>query len=80
MTTHDLKIWPPFFQDLTAGVKTAEVRRNDRDFREGDSLLLREWDPLTGDYTRRFEMRTVRKVYDLYRFGCPGFVLMELQP
>lgn len=43
---HDLKIWPQFFDALASGTKTFEVRKNDRDFRAGDLLRLREWDPL----------------------------------
>src|SRR5688572_25476747 len=42
---HDLKVWPEHFHDLAVGVKTYELRRADRDYQEGDRLLLREWDP-----------------------------------
>ena len=47
MTTHDLKCWPEPFSALAAGVKTFEYRRNDRNFRAGDILKLRDWDPNT---------------------------------
>lgn len=39
---HELKSDPDGFQALMRGVKTSEVRRNDRDFRIGDSVELRE--------------------------------------
>lgn len=42
---HDLKTWPRFFADVAAGIKTFELRRNDRAFQRGDTLLLREYDP-----------------------------------
>jgi hypothetical protein len=45
---HELKVWPQFFDALLSGEKTFEARRNDRDFRVGDSLLLREWSELNG--------------------------------
>jgi hypothetical protein len=39
---HDLKIESPYFQSVVDGIKTAEIRCNDRDFRVGDQLHLRE--------------------------------------
>lgn len=42
---HELKCWPQFFQATREGTKRFELRRNDRDFRVGDELLLKEWDP-----------------------------------
>jgi ASC-1-like (ASCH) protein len=48
---HDLKCWPHEFDAVKRGDKTFEVRRNDdRDFAEGDVLLLRKWDPAREDY------------------------------
>lgn len=41
---HDLKVWPPYFDALADGSKPFEVRRDDRQFRVGDVLRLREWD------------------------------------
>lgn len=42
---HELKIWPGFFEAVSSGDKTFEVRNNDRDFRQGDALVLREYAP-----------------------------------
>jgi hypothetical protein len=50
---HSLKIWPEFINDIGKGVKTFEVRKNDRDFRVGDLLELREYDPATKAYRAR---------------------------
>lgn len=45
MKTHDLKTLPVYFDAVTRGDKTFEVRNNYRDFQTGDILRLREWDP-----------------------------------
>jgi len=45
MTTHDLKVWPEFFGPIERGEKLFELRRDDRDFKVGDWLKLREWKP-----------------------------------
>jgi hypothetical protein len=44
---HDLKTWPKPFSAILANLKKHEVRVNDRVFREGDELYLREWAPAT---------------------------------
>ena len=44
ITIHDLKIRPVYFQEVLSGNKKAELRINDRNFRCGDYLLLREWE------------------------------------
>lgn len=49
--THELKSWSQFFRPIVAGERTHELRRNDRDYRVGDRLLLREYDPSMGTYT-----------------------------
>jgi hypothetical protein len=43
--THELKIWPEFFEQTRNGRKKFELRQNDRDFQVGDQLLLKEWEP-----------------------------------
>lgn len=45
-TTHRLKILPQYFCRVADGTKTFEIRKNDRGFQFGDTVYLREWDPL----------------------------------
>lgn len=40
MTTHTLKCHSEYFQAVESGKKTFEVRRNDRDFKVGDQIVL----------------------------------------
>jgi len=47
------KIWPEYFDAVASGKKKFELRLNDFEINEGDSMLLREWDPATKEYTGR---------------------------
>ena len=44
MKKHELKILPQYFCDVWSGIKTFELRKDDRDYQCGDILVLREWD------------------------------------
>jgi hypothetical protein len=50
---HELKTWPEYFGPVWEGRKTFELRNNDRHFQEGDELVLREYDPISGYSGRR---------------------------
>lgn len=62
MTIIKKKIWPEYFEAVASGKKTYELRLNDFDVTEGDTLLLEEWDPETNVYTGRSMERTVTYV------------------
>jgi hypothetical protein len=47
---HELKCWPEFHAAVMRGDKPWELRDNDRDFRVGDVLWLRGWEPGSGAY------------------------------
>jgi hypothetical protein len=77
---HYLKTLPVYFDAVLSGKKTFEFRRNDRDFQEGDILVLKEYDPL-GGFTGREITRHVG--YVLYGADCGlirGFCIMTLEP
>lgn len=67
--THELKCWPEYFSRILDGTKTFEHRINDRDFRVGDTLYLREWRPSTKEYTGRELWITAK--YIMCGFGMP---------
>ena len=45
MTLHTLKIYSEYYDAVRNGIKTFEIRKNDRDYKVGDTLRLREYDP-----------------------------------
>lgn len=73
--THELKIWPEFFNDVYFGFKTFEIRKNDRDFHTGDTLILKEFDPEQG-YSGRYVTRFVSYVTDYAQ--KPGWVVIAI--
>ena len=76
MAEHELKVWPEFWPALASGEKTFELRKDDRGFRAGDILWLREWSKAAG-YTGR-EMRR-RVTYLLGGWGLErDYVCMAL--
>lgn len=77
---HDLKIWPMWFSQVTGGHKAFEIRWNDRDYKCGDMLLLREWDPETEAYTGRETYRRVSSIIHNHQGLVEGYVLMGLVP
>ena len=43
MTIHKLKLNAAYYDDSASGIKTFEIRNNDRNFKVGDILELREY-------------------------------------
>jgi hypothetical protein len=72
VTTHKLKSWPEFFEPVLQGSKRFELRRNDRDFQIGDTLILQEYEPNTNSYTGR-EL-PMRIVYIMRGLGSVGTI------
>lgn len=66
MKVHELKTINPYFNEVWSGNKTFECRLNDRDFKEGDPVLLREYSDAHG-----YSGRTIS--------GEIGFVLRDFQ-
>ena len=61
---HEIKILPPYYAAVVSGKKKFELRINDRDYKVGDTFVLREWDPKIGYTSRIFE-------------GCISYVMKD---
>lgn len=60
---YKLKCWPEYFNAISSGEKTFDVRQgNDRLYKVGDMLHFQEYDPKTSGYTGRALMRRVTYV------------------
>lgn len=83
---HELKCWPEHFRTVRSREKPFEVRKNDRDYQVGDTLILWEWIPperwieqYEGDgYTGELEIVTVTYVLDDPAYCLPGHVVLGL--
>lgn len=64
------KIWPDYFELIDSGKKRFELRLDDFDIKEGDTLVLEEWNPETKQYTGR----KIEKLVDyVFRFKFNDF-------
>ena len=70
MTTIKKKIWPEYFELVSSGKKKFELRLNDFEVGEGDTLLLEEWDSKTKEYTGR---KIEKKVSFVLKFNLNDF-------
>jgi hypothetical protein len=80
LVVHQLKCWPEYFGPILDGRKTFEVRKNDRGFKSGHVLHLREWRPQIegGYYTGRETHVRVLGVYSDLPGVREGHVVMSL--
>lgn len=73
---HKLKCEPHFFKSIVDGIKTFEIRYNDRNFTVGDELQLDEWIPESNTFTGR---HIIKKILYITEFAQqPNWVVMSL--
>lgn len=78
--THELKTINPYFSDVASGQKQFEIRKNDRDFKLNDELLLREYDPELDQYTGRQVRRKIIYILQGERWGIqPGYMILGIK-
>lgn len=77
---HALKTLPEYFEAVISGTKLFEVRKNDRNYREGDLLALNEYDNKAKAYTGRSCLVYVDYVLKDEKYCKQGFAIMSIKP
>lgn len=75
---HHLKIYPEHFSAVCTGVKRAELRKNDRDFKVGDTLHLMETPKGSCNPTGEFINAVVTHIADVGEW-LPGYVMLSIE-
>ena len=75
---HELKIYPKYFKEILNGNKQFEIRKNDRGFRVGDTIILKEWDNIK--YSgRTIEAKITYVLDDAFIGLARGYVAMGIK-
>lgn len=75
---HELKTIQPFFQQVCDGVKTFELRKNDRDFQVNELLKLQEYNPITKEYTGRYVFKKITYILKDFTGLVDGYVILGI--
>lgn len=75
MRIHELKTDPQYFEEQLQGNKNFEVRLNDRNFQNGDVLVLSEYKD--NKYTGRQIYVQVTYILDNSNYCKDGYVIMS---
>jgi len=75
---HHVKCECEFFKDVIEGYKPFEVRKNDRDYKPGDDMVLREWNKETSTLTGREHRVTITYMLEGYPGIEPGYCILGI--
>lgn len=75
---HALKTKPKYFEELVAGVKKFEVRKNDRPYKIGDYVALNEWNG--EQYTGKCILQKIVYILSDSEYCKEGYVVLGVEP
>lgn len=77
---HKLKTAPEHFRNIVPGIKSFEIRFNDRGYKVGHYLLLQEYDIKTDTYTGNEWLVKVTSIltHERHKGIAPGHVIMSV--
>lgn len=75
MKIHSLKLNHEFYQDSEDGTKSFEIRKNDRDYKVGDLLVLREYK--NEEYTGRFHFKEITYILESV-YTLNNYIIMSV--
>jgi ASC-1-like (ASCH) protein len=78
MKTHELKLSPNFWEPVISGKKCFEIRKNDRDYRQGDRVIF--YQTLENDETAYLVSPEFKITYVLSGWGLQeGYVCFGIK-
>lgn len=78
-TVHELKIAPEYYYVVASGKKNFEIRQNDRRYRVGDIVRMKQWDEKDGyDFDLPVLERQITYVTDYAQKH--GYVVFGMKP
>ena len=76
--THKLKILPKYYNEVLVGKKKFEIRKNDRDFKEEDVVILKEF--VDGIYTGRYIKAIIDYIFNGGSYGLEkGYCIFSIR-
>ena len=78
MTIHELKILAKYFKAQKDGIKNFEIRKNDRDYKVGDDLVLLEYNPESKKKTGKLMVVKITYITDYKQKD--GYVVLGTKP
>lgn len=79
MTVHYLKIKPEYYKDVECGLKTFELRKNDRNFQVGDILMLIKLDDKGNETDQVTRVKVTYILKDCPQYGLKdGYAILGI--
>lgn len=81
VSTHEIKLNVKFCDDVLNGIKTFEIRKNDRNYKVGDLIKFLPWDPSSSKYAiHEVHDKTYKIKYILSGYGLQdGYIAMVIE-
>lgn len=77
---HELKILPQYFKCVVDGTKNFELRKNDRAYRVGDVLLLKEFENNQTGYTGKEIKKVITYIFYGGAYGLnKDYVILSIK-
>lgn len=79
--THILKLSYEYWNDVMSGMKSFELRKNDRDFQLGDLIIFQECHPMVEQFTpiRSQPFRIIYILKDVPQYGLKnGYAILGI--
>lgn len=76
---HELKIDPVHFVAVESGAKPFEIRKYDRPFKRGDTLVLLEFDRELNQFTGRHVIREITYLFSDPQYVKTGYVVLGIK-